>query len=83
MELMQKHERKIGRRLKQRDVARAVGTADHTIMSWLRNEVSRYDSSMLERMCEFFECEIGDLLYLEWVEEDEPAAEDSKKEGES
>jgi putative transcriptional regulator len=83
MELMQERERKIGRRLKQRDVARAVGTADHTIMNWLRNEVSRFDSDLLERMCEFFECEVGDLIYLKWVEEDEPAADDAKNEGES
>jgi DNA-binding Xre family transcriptional regulator len=81
--LMQERERQIGRRLRQRDIARHVGVADHTIMSWIRNEVTRFDSMMLEGICDFFDCEISDLLYFEWVEEDEPAADDSNNEGES
>ena len=81
--LMQERERQIGRRLRQREIAKFVGVADHTIMSWIRNEVTRFDSMMLEGICEFFECEIGDLLYLEWVEEAEPNADESKMDDES
>jgi DNA-binding Xre family transcriptional regulator len=83
IELMQEKERKLGRRLRQREIARFVETADHTITSWVKNDVTRFDSRLLEKLCEFFECEVGDLLYLEWVEEDEPAADDSKHEGDA
>ena len=76
LELMQERERKIGRRLKQRDIATFVRVTDHTIASWIRNEVTRYDKHVVEGLCDYFNCDVGDLLYFEWVEY-EPTTDDS------
>jgi putative transcriptional regulator len=71
LELIQERERQKNRRIKQRDLAKFVGVADHTITSWIRNEVTRFDSNLIEGICDYFNCDIGDLLYFEWVETDE------------
>lgn len=68
LELIQERERKIGRRVKQRDIAQFAGVADHTIINWIRNETTKYDSRTIERICDYFDCDIADLLYFEIVE---------------
>jgi DNA-binding Xre family transcriptional regulator len=68
LELMQGLERIKGRRIKQRELAQFVGVTDHTIASWLRNDVTRYDSNVVEGICDYFNCDVGDLLYFEWVD---------------
>lgn len=68
LELIQERERKIGRRVKQRDIAEFAGVTDHTIINWIRNDVTRYDAQMIERLCDYFNCDISDLLYFEWIE---------------
>ncbi len=71
LELMQKRERKIGRRVKQHDIAEFVGVNDHTIINWIRNDVTKYDGQIIERLCDYFNCELSDLLYFEMVEIEE------------
>jgi DNA-binding Xre family transcriptional regulator len=72
LELIQEKERKMGRRIKQRDIAEFAEVRDHTIIAWIRNEVSRFDAKVIERLCDYFNCEVGDLLYLEITYEDIP-----------
>jgi transcriptional regulator with XRE-family HTH domain len=67
--LIQARERKIGRRVKQHDIAEFVGVSDHTIINWIRNNVTRYDANVVEGLCDYFNCDVGDLLYFEWVDE--------------
>lgn len=71
LELIQERERKIGRRLKQHDIAQFAGVSDHAIISWIRNKTSIYDGKTIERLCTYFECEIGDLLYFEEIDVDQ------------
>lgn len=71
LELIQARERQIGRRVKQHDIATFVGVSDHTIINWIRNETNRYEGQIIERLCDYFDCEISDLLYFEWVEVEE------------
>jgi DNA-binding Xre family transcriptional regulator len=74
LELMQERERQTRRRIKQHEIAQFVGVADHTIMNWIRNDnISRLESRMVEKLCDYFDCELNDLLYFEYVEEDESA----------
>jgi DNA-binding Xre family transcriptional regulator len=68
MELIQERERKMGRRVKQRDIAQFVGVADHTITHWIRNEVTKFESDIITGLCDYFDCEINDLLYIETIE---------------
>jgi putative transcriptional regulator len=65
LELIQEKERKIGRRVKQHDIAEFAGVSDHTIIAWIRNEVTRFDAKLIENLCNYFNCDIADLLYFE------------------
>lgn len=49
----------------QEEVADAIGVSRQTLSAWTRNTVDRLDKNMLAKLCQYFECEIGDLLRLE------------------
>lgn len=42
-----------------------TGIARGTISSLYHDKTQRYDSDVVERLCNFFNCEISDLLELE------------------
>lgn len=69
--LLTDKERREGRRIKQNEIANAIGVANHTIGSWIRNDVTKIEAKMVEGLCEYFECDVADLLYLEPVPETE------------
>jgi DNA-binding Xre family transcriptional regulator len=70
--LIQAREQALNRRVKLKDLADFVGVTNHTITSWIRNEVRKYEAHIIEGFCDYFSCDVGDLLYFEWVEvEDE------------
>jgi DNA-binding Xre family transcriptional regulator len=71
LELIQEEERKLGRRVKQRDIATFAEVRDHTIIAWIRNEVTRFDAKVVERLCDYFDCEVQDLLYFEYKDSEE------------
>lgn len=72
LELIQERERKINRRVKLKDLAEFVGITNHTVTSWIRNDVRKYEAHIIEGFCDYFGCDISDLLYFEMVEADEP-----------
>jgi DNA-binding Xre family transcriptional regulator len=65
------HEKELreGKRVKQAEIARAIGVANHTIGSWIRNDVTKFEAHIIEGLCAYFECGVGDLLYLEEIDE--------------
>ena len=71
LELVTDRERQLGRRMRLRDIAKFVGITDTTMTSWIRNEVSRFDTHVVVGFCNYFDIEIGDLLYFEYEEDDE------------
>lgn len=75
LELMQERERKMGRRMRQHDIAIFANVSDHTIIHWVRNETSRFDAETIERLCEYFNCQISDLLYFDYIEVDDDQSE--------
>lgn len=48
----------------QSEVAAATGLADGTISRIATNKVKMYDNEVVIKLCEYFECEVGDLLYI-------------------
>jgi DNA-binding Xre family transcriptional regulator len=58
-------EQQLGRRIRNKEIAQAVGVNEHTIARWLNNEVQKIDVPVLEAFCDYFECDVGDLLYIE------------------
>lgn len=71
--LLTDKERSEGRRINQTEIANAIGVAGHTVGSWIRNDVTKIEAKMVERLCDYFKCDVGDLLYLEDVPEGQPA----------
>jgi len=66
--LIQEREQKISRRVKLKDLAEFVGVTNHTITSWIRNDVRKYEAHIIEGFCDYFNCDISDLLYFEIVD---------------
>lgn len=50
------------RRLKISDVARDTGINRGTITRLYKKEFTRLDADVLEKLCQYFECGVGDLL---------------------
>ncbi len=48
----------------QSEVAAATGLAEGTISRISTNKVSMYDNEVVVKLCEYFACEVGDLLYI-------------------
>ena len=47
------------------DVQRETGIAWSTLNSWANNQVTRYDAPVIQTLCEYFDCQVGDLLVFE------------------
>ncbi|MFN8531258.1 MAG: helix-turn-helix transcriptional regulator [Anaerolineae bacterium] len=58
-------EQRENRRITQLEVANTIGVSTQTILRWMHNDVTRFDADVVEKLCDYFGCEVGDLLYLE------------------
>jgi DNA-binding Xre family transcriptional regulator len=65
LELLAQKEMQEGRRIRNKEIAEEVGVTEHTVARWLKNDVTKIDVPVLEGFCNYFDCDIGDLLYLE------------------
>jgi putative transcriptional regulator len=50
-------------------LSKETGIARTTLTRIYNEESSQLDFTTIEKLCDFFDCDIGDLLYLEEVEE--------------
>jgi DNA-binding Xre family transcriptional regulator len=72
MLFLQEKERNENRRISSSEVARAINVSPSTIGSWIRNEVTKIEAHVLIGLCDYFECKIEDLIYIEEVESEIP-----------
>jgi DNA-binding Xre family transcriptional regulator len=63
--LIHEKERREDRRVRQSEIAKAIGVTNHTIGNWIRNDVTKFEAHVIEGLCAYFDCQVGDLLYLE------------------
>lgn len=61
-----------GERLTQSLLSEKTGIAASTISRLFNGSAQRYDAQTVEKLCAFFDCQVGDLLAL--VDVDEAAA---------
>ncbi len=47
------------------DVQRETGIAWSTLNAWANNQVTRYDAPVIQALCAYFDCQVGDLLVFE------------------
>ena len=65
-ELVEQYEQDRGMdKLTQKELADALGIPVSTLSRYMRGYLNRYDGEILEKLCDFFQCEIQDLLRLE------------------
>jgi putative transcriptional regulator len=44
------------------DVQRDTGIAWSTLNSWANIQVTRYDAPVIQALCDYFQCQVGELL---------------------
>lgn len=68
-QLIKKKEMETGRNWTYEDVATESGVSERLIHRWINTEPRRFDADSIEKLCRFFDCEVGDLLHLVEVSE--------------
>lgn len=63
--LLSQKEEQEQRHISLLEVHNKTGINWRTLQSWSNNKVTRFDSSILIALCEYFDCELIDLLQLE------------------
>lgn len=71
IELIHKKETQLGRRVTQAEIARETGLPENTISRWVNTGiVKRVEHEVVLSLCKYFECELEDLLYIDWATPD-------------
>lgn len=60
--LLAQKEARDGRNYTYNDISQATGIAPNTLSAYANQGVSRFDESILVRLCEFFDCTLAELL---------------------
>ena len=63
-DLLRDKEKREQRRITQSEIARAIGVMPSTINGWIQQESRRLDEHVVVGLCEYFGCELDDLLYI-------------------
>lgn len=53
------------RNIPLKQLQRETGVAWSTLNSWANNQVSRYDAPVILALCDYFKCQVGDLIRYE------------------
>lgn len=62
LQALMDREKAAGRPYTQEAIAEKVGMAQGTLSRWVGNKIDRVDIDILERLCEYFECDVNDIL---------------------
>ena len=60
--LLAEKEIKEGRRISYDEIKDATGIATSTLSGWATNSIKRYDADTIAGICDYLDCELGDLL---------------------
>jgi DNA-binding Xre family transcriptional regulator len=71
MDLIHEKERQLGRRVTQAEIARAANLPENTISRWVNTGVvKRVEHDVVLKLCEYFDCDLCDLIYIDKNEPD-------------
>ena len=54
-----------GRRISLRQIVKETGISKYTIYALANNQLSEFPKDVITKLCNYFDCEIGDLLKFE------------------
>lgn len=60
--LLAKKEAAENRRIAIAEVARKTGIDQRTLGKWSKNTIERYDSPVIDALCNYFDCTPGELI---------------------
>lgn len=63
--LLAEKENREGRKITYETVQNETGISPSTLVGFANNRVTRFDEVTLVKLCEYFNCDIGDLLVLQ------------------
>ncbi|MBC7871480.1 MAG: helix-turn-helix transcriptional regulator [Chitinophagaceae bacterium] len=69
--LLTEKELREGRRIRYIEIAADTGVSQPAVGRWAKNEVTKFEAPVLEAFCKYFQCEIGELLVMDWEAEGE------------
>lgn len=61
-ELLAQKERREGRRISYQEIKEVTGVDTSTLSRWATNQVAGADFNTLDKLCEYLECGVGELL---------------------
>lgn len=67
--LLAEKARKEKRRISIAEVSRDTGIGQRTLLQWAHDSITRYDAAVIEALCRYFNCEVGDLIQYEPCED--------------
>lgn len=62
--LIAEKEHRDSRKYTYKDITEATGILAAALTKWNQNRITRFDAKVLENLCNFLDCDIGDLLEL-------------------
>ncbi len=64
--VLAQHQLKVGKKITLTSLAAAIKARPSTLSRWASPEpMERIDAGTLEKLCDFFGCEVGDLLFID------------------
>ncbi len=63
--LLTEKERREERRISYTEIARATDSSVNVLSNWANNKINRFDGEFMLKICEYFNCGVGDLLYID------------------
>lgn len=54
-----------GKRISNREVARSTGLSTLTVNDYANNKVTRFDATVLTKLCDYLDCSLDELLVIE------------------
>jgi transcriptional regulator with XRE-family HTH domain len=64
VKLLAQKEAREGIRYSQRDIAKATNTSPSVVSRWMSGDIEGASLVTVKKFCEFFDCDIGDLITL-------------------
>ncbi len=63
--LINEKERRVGRKISYAEISEETGIGISVLSRWVQNKVDRFDGHVVVRLCDYFECDLSDLLYID------------------
>jgi DNA-binding Xre family transcriptional regulator len=64
-ELIKEKEQEWGRPIKQYEISKQINVPASTLSRYMNGFLSRYDGEILEKLMDYFDCELEDILVVE------------------